>query len=342
MAAMALQRIRMLKLAAQKAERKVEDIESLPRGSRSSSMIRYTTLQMFREKAAEARASVTNEIRNYQQQYGQLPRERTESGPTADERMPMLTAREQTLRTSAQQAASFNVRSLRHAIEQNTAQRRNEEVERASARLRALPARRRTIHLERANSPHTASADDRELELLAARRRIIQLERAATAHNAPQDDVDQLERISMQLMQQHIVLEEEFERFALIEAALQSMAVVNEEVIGLEETSQLVTSVKQGFAAILNFDGSSGQEVHRNEGAIASQTSPVSEEENNCCIDFEPIRRGDSVFRLPCLHVHHTDCLLPYLKRKSSPECPVCRTPVPAEDLDNVPVWILE
>ncbi len=62
-------------------------------------------------------------------------------------------------------------------------------------------------------------------------------------------------------------------------------------------------------------------------------------ETQRCCITLEPFKPGDEVFRLPCMHVHRTEYLLPYLKRQSEPECPICRTPVPVADIDNLPVW---
>ncbi len=61
--------------------------------------------------------------------------------------------------------------------------------------------------------------------------------------------------------------------------------------------------------------------------------------DEHCCIDLERFRSGDKVFRLPCMHVHHVECLLPHLKRQTKPECPICRTPVLADDLNSLPVW---
>ena len=74
------------------------------------------------------------------------------------------------------------------------------------------------------------------------------------------------------------------------------------------------------------------------------QEPPQQQEQNEvnefrCCITLEPFEPGDEVLRLPCLHVHHTKCLVPYLKRQTEPECPICRTPVPVDDIDNLPVW---
>lgn len=72
--------------------------------------------------------------------------------------------------------------------------------------------------------------------------------------------------------------------------------------------------------------------------ATVPATVPIPQV-HRCCIDLEPFKRGDTVMRLPCFHVHHKDCLLPYLKNQEAPECPECRTPVPVDDLDNLPIW---
>jgi len=60
---------------------------------------------------------------------------------------------------------------------------------------------------------------------------------------------------------------------------------------------------------------------------------------HRCCIDLEPFKSGDMVMRLPCFHVHHSECLLPYLKMQEEPECPECRTKIPKNHLDNLPIW---
>lgn len=74
----------------------------------------------------------------------------------------------------------------------------------------------------------------------------------------------------------------------------------------------------------------------------STQNGAGSSEESRCVIDFEPFRVGDSLMRLPCFHVHHVECLLPYLKDQEDPECPICRTPVPPEDIDHLPVWVMQ
>lgn len=66
---------------------------------------------------------------------------------------------------------------------------------------------------------------------------------------------------------------------------------------------------------------------------------PEPEPVPRCCIDLEPFKAGDMVMRLPCFHVHHSECLLPYLKNQEEPECPECRTKIPKDHLDNLPIW---
>lgn len=61
--------------------------------------------------------------------------------------------------------------------------------------------------------------------------------------------------------------------------------------------------------------------------------------EEHCCIDLEPYQAGDQMVRLPCLHVHHADCVLPYLRASVTPQCPICRTRVDPSVLDNLPLF---
>ena len=70
----------------------------------------------------------------------------------------------------------------------------------------------------------------------------------------------------------------------------------------------------------------------------ASNKVPFDHEEV-CCVDLEPFSPRDKVFRLPCGHVHHVECLLPFLRRQAKPECPICRTPVPKEELSQIHIW---
>ncbi len=60
---------------------------------------------------------------------------------------------------------------------------------------------------------------------------------------------------------------------------------------------------------------------------------------DRCCVCLEPYRSGDNVFRLPCLHVHHAECLIPSMKLQREPKCPVCRTAVDEDDLDHLSMW---
>jgi len=58
------------------------------------------------------------------------------------------------------------------------------------------------------------------------------------------------------------------------------------------------------------------------------QETPLSQVEetaghNKCPVCMDSIPAGAPVIRLPCNHVYHKDCIVPWLKRTST--CPVCR-----------------
>lgn len=63
------------------------------------------------------------------------------------------------------------------------------------------------------------------------------------------------------------------------------------------------------------------------------------EAQERCCFDLEPYRAGDSMVRLPCLHVHHANCVLPYLRSLAAPQCPICRTRVEPDVIDRLPLF---
>ena len=50
------------------------------------------------------------------------------------------------------------------------------------------------------------------------------------------------------------------------------------------------------------------------------------EEECECEICFEKVKKGDKVYNLDCFHKFHADCLMEWMHYKQ--DCPVCRTPI--------------
>lgn len=79
-----------------------------------------------------------------------------------------------------------------------------------------------------------------------------------------------------------------------------------------------------------------GQAAHYH---AACSTSTDSDE--RCVIDLERMEPGQTVVRLPCLHVFHAGCILPYLNGLARPACPIDRAPVDRADIARLPVWRL-
>lgn len=57
--------------------------------------------------------------------------------------------------------------------------------------------------------------------------------------------------------------------------------------------------------------------------------------EGDCCICLDSFKQGDTAKRMPCLHCFHENCLMPWLRQKST--CPVCRAALEANDNVNEP-----
>lgn len=59
----------------------------------------------------------------------------------------------------------------------------------------------------------------------------------------------------------------------------------------------------------------------------------VDENNRECCICFEPHNIGDRVTRLPCAHIFHPRCIIPWLGSHSN-TCPICRYELSTDDVE--------
>ncbi|KAF8068477.1 hypothetical protein N665_1149s0014 [Sinapis alba] len=58
----------------------------------------------------------------------------------------------------------------------------------------------------------------------------------------------------------------------------------------------------------------------------------LKSEMNQCAVCMDEFEDGGDVKQMPCKHVFHQDCLLPWLELHNS--CPVCRYELPTDDAD--------
>ncbi|XP_061368635.1 E3 ubiquitin-protein ligase RING1 [Gastrolobium bilobum] len=59
----------------------------------------------------------------------------------------------------------------------------------------------------------------------------------------------------------------------------------------------------------------------------------LNSELNQCAVCQDEFEKGSKVKQMPCKHVYHDGCLLPWLELHNS--CPVCRYELPTDDADS-------
>ncbi|CAH0559276.1 unnamed protein product [Brassicogethes aeneus] len=58
----------------------------------------------------------------------------------------------------------------------------------------------------------------------------------------------------------------------------------------------------------------------------------ISEDGTQCPVCLKPHEKGEEGKKLPCNHVYHVDCIIPWLKKTNS--CPLCRFELKTDDED--------
>lgn len=72
---------------------------------------------------------------------------------------------------------------------------------------------------------------------------------------------------------------------------------------------------------------------------IAAEVEALPVRKCQCVIDLADIEAGQLVVRLPCMHVFHAECILPWFAKQEHPKCPIDRCPIPKDQIANLPVW---
>jgi E3 ubiquitin-protein ligase RNF115/126 len=54
--------------------------------------------------------------------------------------------------------------------------------------------------------------------------------------------------------------------------------------------------------------------------------------DNSCSVCKDEFEVSQNLIYLPCKHIYHDECIMPWLKERNS--CPTCRFELPSEDVD--------
>ena len=55
-------------------------------------------------------------------------------------------------------------------------------------------------------------------------------------------------------------------------------------------------------------------------------------QKKECQVCFDQFKDEDKLYKLPCKHLFHTECILPWLDKHNT--CPSCRHELPTDDLN--------
>lgn len=103
----------------------------------------------------------------------------------------------------------------------------------------------------------------------------------------------------------------------------------------LTQLSQIESNVPRGF-----------EYPPASKSAIESMPTVKISTDSNCAVCTEKFEFGSEVKEMPCKHIYHKDCILPWLSFRNS--CPVCRHELPTDvrrassglEADDVPVGL--
>ncbi|GKV05727.1 hypothetical protein SLEP1_g17701 [Rubroshorea leprosula] len=86
------------------------------------------------------------------------------------------------------------------------------------------------------------------------------------------------------------------------------------------------------FIGVMGCDGNEGRELAASPAAVVALPAvEVSGGGVECVICKEEMREGRDACELPCQHLFHWICILPWLKKRNT--CPCCRFELPSDDV---------
>eukprot|EP00171_Calliarthron_tuberculosum_P012999 IDg12999t1 len=175
--------------------------------------------------------------------------------------------------------------------------------------------------------------EEREYESTRA-----EIQKLISGHEAVKMEAAALKQIVKQLDDQNSKSKEEADKvFRLVQQIDMAAAEIRDSLISQPRSgsnsshvSERREHVERQTAALIHSAEISKLVSRITESALRDG---VNGSRTDCVLDLEEIKSGQTVMRLPCMHVFHKACILPYLESEMLPCCPIDRTPVPKDSL---------
>ncbi|XP_074317113.1 uncharacterized protein LOC141653290 [Silene latifolia] len=149
--------------------------------------------------------------------------------------------------------------------------------------------------------------------------------------SGPEEDGDRGRRMSNLEWEVLLNVNSNLDRNIEIEDEAEPYFGDHDDFIDTAEYEMMFGQFMDGESAILGRPPAS-KAVVENLPSVVISKEDVTDEKSLCAVCKEMIEVGEEGKQLPCSHLYHGDCIIPWLQIRNT--CPVCRFELPTDDPD--------